>query len=163
MTNLVGNTKVISNNNNGISTNTINTISNIAAWGRASVTRWDQDGDILTFDVNTHDARDVAAITKTLCHFLAGKNQDIYVERFVSSDSTTIAIENPILVQPKMFGEVKDRQGNVRDGSCTVQEMNTHEADGDTIGNHWAYVGTGAFKNYATNEIISSTPAQKEA
>ena len=118
MTNLVGQTKVISNSTgdiqHNVSANLVNTISNIAAYGRASVTRWDQTGDVLSFDIDTHDHREVACIAKTLAHWLAGKNQDIYVERFVSSDSTTIAIENPILKQPKMFGEVTDRQGNVR-------------------------------------------------
>ena len=167
MTNLVGQTKVISNSTgdiqHNVSANLVNTISNIAAYGRASVTRWDQTGDVLSFDIDTHDHREVAAIAKTLAHWLAGKNQDIYVERFVSSDSTTIAIENPILKQPKLFGEVKDRQDRVRDGSCIVKEMNTHEADGFTIAQVWADVGTGAFRDFTKNEIVSATQAQKGA
>jgi hypothetical protein len=166
MTNLVGNTKTISNSTGDVqhqvSANLVNTISNIAAYGRASVTRWDQTGDVLSFDIDTHDHREVAAVAKTLAHWLAGKNQDIYVERFVSSDCTTIAIENPILKQPVPFGEVKDRQDRVRDGSCTVQEMNTHEADGFTIAEVWANMGTGAFRDFTKDTIVSATQAQKE-
>jgi hypothetical protein len=117
---------------------------------------------VLSFDIDTHDHREVAAVAKTLAHWLAGKNQDIYVERFVSSDCTTIAIENPILKQPVPFGEVKDRQDRVRDGSCTVQEMNTHEADGFTIAEVWANMGTGAFRDFTKDTIVSATQAQKE-
>ena len=62
-----------------------------------------------------------------------------------------------------MFGEVTDRQGNVRDGSCTVQEMNTHEADGFTIAQVWADVGTGAFRDFTKDTIVSATQAQKGA
>ena len=63
-----------------------------------------------------------------------------------------------------MFGEITDRQGNVRDGSCTVQEMNTHEADGFTIAEVWANVGTGAFRDFTKQDkIVSATQAQKGA
>jgi len=138
-----------------IDTDTVNTISNIAAFGRASVTRWNQDGDVLSFDIDTQDHKAVAAVVKTLAVWLKGKDQDIYVERFCSSDCTTIAIENPIMRQD---GDVRiDRQDRVRTGDCFIEEMNTHEADGFTIAEVWDKTATGAFRNFHTNKFVGAS------
>ena len=41
--------------------------------------------------------------------------------------------------------------------------MNTHEADGFTIAQVWADVGTGGFRDFTKDTIVSATQAQKGA
>ena len=140
---------------NIITTEVKNTITNIAAFGRASVTRFEQDGDTVYFDIDTCDVLEVTAVAKTLAKWLDGKYCNIYVERFCSTDCTTIAIENPIMRQD---GDVRiDRQDRVRTGDCFIEEMNTHEADGFTIAEVWDKTATGAFRNFHTNKFVGAS------
>ena len=43
----------------------------------------------------------------------------------------------------------------MRDGSCLVQEINEHEADGHIIADIWDQVKPGAFVDYVTDNIVT--------
>ena len=43
----------------------------------------------------------------------------------------------------------------MRDGSCFVQEINEHEADGHIIADIWDQVKPGAFVDYVTDNIVT--------
>tara|TARA_R110000744_G_scaffold231076_1_gene349280 strand:+ start:334 stop:768 length:435 start_codon:yes stop_codon:yes gene_type:complete len=140
---------------NIITTEVKNTITNIAAFGRASVTRFEQSGDIVYFDIDTCDVLEVTAVAKTLAKWLDGKYCNIYVERFCSTDCTTIAIENPIMTQDE-DGVKTDRQGRVREGASFVEEMNTHEADGMEIATYWDQTKSGAFRDWVGKRLVGA-------
>ena len=138
-------------------TNVINTINSIAAYGRAHASEYQFEENSFSFAVDTDDAKEVTAIVKTICVWLVGKNQDIYVERFCGEHSTQISIENPMLkhvTNENGATIVEDYRGFKRDGSCQVDELNTHEADGDEIENHWNKVKPGAFRNWVNNTLV---------
>ena len=79
-------------------TNVINTINNISAFGRAHASEYDFSIDNeVSFTIDTSDVKDVSAIVKTMCVWLKGKNQNIYVERFVNMNESSITIVNPML------------------------------------------------------------------
>ena len=139
------------------------TIQNISAWGRCKATEFDfSNSNEVTFTLDSSDCEQVSAVCKTLCVWLKGKNQNIYVERFVNLDETSITIENPMLRTEDIDdngnpipSKVIDSQDRVRDGSCIVQEFNIHEADGDEITNWWDKVKPGAFVDYVTDNIVT--------
>ena len=143
-------------------TNVINTINNISAFGRAHASEYDFSiDDEVSFTVDTSDTADVAAIVKTMCVWLKGKNQNIYVERFCNMNESSITIVNPMLRTRDMDDNGNpvpyttiDYDDNVRDGSCIVQEINEHEADGHIIADIWDQVKPGAFIDYVTNNIV---------
>ena len=143
-------------------TNVINTINNISAFGRAHASEYDFSIDNeISFTIDTSDCEEVAAIVKTMCVWLKGKNQNIYVERFCNMNESSITIVNPMLRTENMDDDgnpipltVIDYDDNVRDGSCLVQEINEHEADGHIIADIWDQVKPGAFIDYVTNNIV---------
>ena len=138
-------------------TNVINTINSIAAYGKAHASEYDFGENHFSFAVDTDNAEEVTAIVKTICVWLKGKNQNIYVERFCGEHSTQISIENPMLkhvTNENGATIVEDYRGFKRDGSCQVDELNTHEADGDEIENHWNKVKPGAFRNWVNNTLV---------
>ena len=47
-----------------------------------------------------------------------------------------------------------DYDDNVRDGSCLVQEINEHEADGHIIADIWDQVKPGAFRDWVSNTLV---------
>ena len=143
--------------------NVINTINNISAFGRAHASEYDFSiDDEVSFTVDTSDTADVAAIVKTMCVWLKGKNQNIYVERFCNMNESSITIVNPMLRTKDMDddgnpipSETIDYDDNVRDGSCFVQEVNEHEADGHIIADIWDQVKPGAFRDWVSNTFVS--------
>ena len=143
-------------------TNVINTINNISAFGRAHASEYDFSIDNeVSFTIDTSDVEEVSAIVKTLCVWLKGKNQNIYVERFVNMNESSIIIVNPMLRTRDMDDNgnpvpytVIDSEDNVRDGSCFVQEINEHEADGHIIADIWDQVKPGAFRDWVSNTLV---------
>ena len=142
--------------------NVINTINNISAFGRAHASEYDFSIDNeVSFTIDTSDVKDVSAIVKTMCVWLKGKNQNIYVERFVNMNESSITIVNPMLRTQDMDddgnpipSETFDYDDNVRDGSCFVQEINEHEADGHIIADIWDQVKPGAFRDWVSNTLV---------
>ena len=142
--------------------NVINTINNISAFGRAHASEYDFSIDNeVSFTIDTSDVKDVSAIVKTMCVWLKGKNQNIYVERFVNMNESSITIVNPMLRTKDMDddgnpipSETIDYDDNVRDGSCFVQEINEHEADGHIIADIWDQVKPGAFRDWVSNTLV---------
>ena len=143
--------------------NVINTINNISAFGRAHASEYDFSIDNeVSFTIDTSDVEEVSAIVKTMCVWLKGKNQNIYVERFVNMNESSIIIVNPMLRTQDMDDDGNpipyttiDYDDNVRDGSCIVQEINEHEADGHIIADIWDQVKPGAFVDYVTDNIVT--------
>ena len=144
-------------------TNVINTINNISAFGRAHASEYDFSiDDEVSFTIDTSDVKEVSAIVKTMCVWLKGKNQNIYVERFCNSNESAIIIVNPMLRtrdiddngNPVPY-KVIDSEDNVRDGSCLVQEINEHEADGHIIADIWDQVKPGAFRDWVSDSLVS--------
>ena len=143
-------------------TNVINTINNISAFGRAHASEYDFSIDNeVSFTIDTSDVKDVSAIVKTMCVWLKGKNQNIYVERFCNMNESSITIVNPMLRTKDMDddgnpipSETIDYDDNVRDGSCFVQEINEHEADGHIIADIWDQVKPGAFRDWVSNTLV---------
>ena len=143
-------------------TNVINTINSISAFGRAHASEYDFSIDNeVSFTVDTSDTADVAAIVKTMCVWLKGKNQNIYVERFCNMNESSITIVNPMLRTRDMDDNGNpvpyttiDYDDNVRDGSCLVQEINEHEADGHIIADIWDQVKPGAFRDWVSNTLV---------
>jgi len=143
-------------------TNIINTINNISAFGKAHAFEYNFEVDNeVSFTVDTSDVKEVSAIVKTLCVWLKGKNQNIYVERFCNSNESAIIIVNPMLRTRDMDDngnpapyKVIDSEDNVRDGSCLVQEINEHEADGHLIADIWDQVKPGAFRDWVSNTLV---------
>ena len=143
-------------------TNIINTINNISAFGKAHAFEYNFEVDNeVSFTVDTSDVKEVSAIVKTLCVWLKGKNQNIYVERFCNSNESSITIVNPMLRTKDMDddgnpipSETIDYDDNVRDGSCFVQEINEHEADGHIIADIWDQVKPGAFRDWVSNTLV---------
>ena len=144
-------------------TNVINTINNISAFGRAHASEYDFSIDNeISFTIDTSDVEEVSAIVKTMCVWLKGKNQNIYVERFCNMNESSITIVNPMLRTQDMDDDGNpipsttiDYDDNVRDGSCLVQEINEHEADGHIIADIWDQVKPGAFVDYVTDNIVT--------
>lgn len=144
-------------------TNIINTINNISAFGKAHAFEYNFEVDNeVSFTVDTSDVKDVTAILKTLQVWLKGKNQNIYVERFCNSNESAIIIVNPMLRTRDMDDngnpvpyKVIDSEDNVRDGSCLVQEINEHEADGHIIADIWDQVKPGAFRDWVSDSLVS--------
>ena len=144
-------------------TNVINTINSISAFGRAHASEYDFSiDDEVSFTVDTSDTADVAAIVKTMCVWLKGKNQNIYVERFCNMNESSITIVNPMLRTRDMDDNGNpvpyttiDYDDNVRDGSCIVQEINEHEADGHIIADIWDQVKPGAFRDWVSDSLVS--------
>ena len=142
--------------------NVINTINNISAFGRAHASEYDFSIDNeVSFTIDTSDVKDVSAIVKTMCVWLKGKNQNIYVERFCNMNESSITIVNPMLRTKDMDddgnpipSETIDYDDNVRDGSCHVQEINEHEADGHIIADIWDQVKPGAFRDWVSNTLV---------
>ena len=143
-------------------TNVINTINNISAFGRAHASEYDFSIDNeISFTIDTSDVEEVSAIVKTMCVWLKGKNQNIYVERFCNMNESSITIVNPMLRTKDMDddgnpipSETIDYDDNVRDGSCFVQEINEHEADGHIIADIWDQVKPGAFRDWVSNTLV---------
>ena len=143
--------------------NVINTINNISAFGKAHAFEYNFEVDNeVSFTVDTSDVQEVSAIVKTLCVWLKGKNQNIYVERFCNSNESSIIIVNPMLRTRDMDDngnpvpyKVIDSEDNVRDGSCLVQEINEHEADGHIIADIWDQVKPGAFRDWVSDSLVS--------
>ena len=143
-------------------TNVINTINNISAFGRAHASEYDFSiDDEVSFTIDTSDVKDVSAIVKTMCVWLKGKNQNIYVERFCNMNESSITIVNPMLRTQDMDDDGNpipyvtiDYDDNVRDGSCLVQEINEHEADGHIIADIWDQVKPGAFRDWVSNTLV---------
>ena len=142
--------------------NVINTINNISAFGRAHASEYDFSIDNeVSFTIDTSDVKDVSAIVKTMCVWLKGKNQNIYEERFCNMNESSITIVNPMLRTQDMDddgnpipSETIDYDDNVRDGSCHVQEINEHEADGHIIADIWDQVKPGAFRDWVSNTLV---------
>ena len=142
--------------------NVINTINNISAFGRAHASEYDFSIDNeVSFTIDTSDVKDVSAIVKTMCVWLKGKNQNIYVERFCNMNESSITIVNPMLRTKDMDDNGNpvpyttiDYDDNVRDGSCFVQEINEHEADGHIIADIWDQVKPGAFRDWVSNTLV---------
>ena len=142
--------------------NVINTINNISAFGRAHASEYDFSIDNeVSFTIDTSDVKDVSAIVKTMCVWLKGKNQNIYVERFCNMNESSIKIVNPMLRTQDMDDDGNpipyvtiDYDDNVRDGSCIVQEINEHEADGHIIADIWDQVKPGAFRDWVSNTLV---------
>ena len=142
--------------------NVINTINNISAFGRAHASEYDFSIDNeVSFTIDTSDVKDVSAIVKTMCVWLKGKNQNIYVERFCNMNESSITIVNPMLRTKDMDDDGNpipsktiDYDDNVRDGSCIVQEINEHEADGHIIADIWDQVKPGAFRDWVSNTLV---------
>jgi hypothetical protein len=142
--------------------NVINTINNISAFGRAHASEYDFSIDNeVSFTIDTSDVEEVSAIVKTMCVWLKGKNQNIYVERFCNMNESSITIVNPMLRTKDMDddgnpipSETIDYDDNVRDGSCHVQEINEHEADGHIIADIWDQVKPGAFRDWVSNTLV---------
>ena len=142
--------------------NVINTINNISAFGRAHASEYDFSIDNeVSFTIDTSDVKDVSAIVKTMCVWLKGKNQNIYVERFCNMNESSITIVNPMLRTKDMDDDGNpvpyttiDYDDNVRDGSCLVQEINEHEADGHIIADIWDQVKPGAFRDWVSNTLV---------
>ena len=142
--------------------NVINTINNISAFGRAHASEYDFSIDNeVSFTIDTSDVKDVSAIVKTMCVWLKGKNQNIYVERFCNMNESSITIVNPMLRTENMDDDGNpipyvtiDYDDNVRDGSCIVQEINEHEADGHIIADIWDQVKPGAFRDWVSNTLV---------
>ena len=143
-------------------TNVINTINNISAFGRAHASEYDFSiDDEVSFTIDTSDVKEVSAIVKTMCVWLKGKNQNIYVERFCNSNESSITIVNPMLRTKDMDDDGNpipyttiDYDDNERDGSCHVQEVNEHEADGHIIADIWDQVKPGAFRDWVSNTLV---------
>ena len=143
-------------------TNVINTINNISAFGRAHASEYDFSiDDEVSFTIDTSDVEEVSAIVKTMCVWLKGKNQNIYVERFCNMNESSITIVNPMLRTQDMDDDGNpipyvtiDYDDNVRDGSCIVQEINDHEADGHIIADIWDQVKPGAFRDWVSNTLV---------
>ena len=143
--------------------NVINTINNISAFGRAHASEYDFSiDDEVSFTIDTSDVEEVSAIVKTMCVWLKGKNQNIYVERFVNMNESSITIVNPMLRTQDMDDDGNpipyvtiDYDDNVRDGSCIVQEINEHEADGHIIADIWDQVKPGAFRDWVSDSLVS--------
>ena len=143
-------------------TNVINTINSISAFGRAHASEYDFSIDNeVSFTIDTSDVKDVSAIVKTMCVWLKGKNQNIYVERFCNMNESSITIVNPMLRTQDMDDDGNpipyvtiDYDDNVRDGSCLVQEINEHEADGHIIADIWDQVKPGAFRDWVSNTLV---------
>ena len=144
-------------------TNVINTINYISAFGRAHASEYDFSIDNeVSFTIDTSDVKDVSAIVKTMCVWLKGKNQNIYVERFCNMNESSITIVNPMLRTQDMDDDGNpipyvtiDYDDNVRDGSCFVQEINEHEADGHIIADIWDQVKPGAFRDWVSDSLVS--------
>ena len=142
--------------------NVINTINNISAFGRAHASEYDFSIDNeVSFTIDTSDVEEVSAIVKTMCVWLKGKNQNIYVERFCNMNESSITIVNPMLRTQDMDddgnpipSETIDYDDNVRDGTCFVQEINEHEADGHIIADIWDQVKPGAFRDWVSNTLV---------
>ena len=143
-------------------TNVINTINNISPFGRAHASEYDFSiDDEVSFTIDTSDVKEVSAIVKTMCVWLKGKNQNIYVERFCNSNESSITIVNPMLRTKDMDDDGNpipyttiDYDDNERDGSCHVQEINEHEADGHIIADIWDQVKPGAFRDWVSNTLV---------
>ena len=143
--------------------NVINTINNISAFGRAHASEYDFSIDNeVSFTIDTSDVEEVSAIVKTMCVWLKGKNQNIYVERFCNMNESSITIVNPMLRTQDMDDDGNpipyttiDYDDNVRDGSCLVQEINEHEADGHIIADIWDQVKPGAFRDWVSDSLVS--------
>ena len=88
--------------------------------------------NMIDIDIPTADTNVIAQVVDAIDKFLGNKNQNIYVERF-GDESTTIAIENPILRQ-KEDGTVIDLEDRDRTGYANfIQEINCHELPRDTM------------------------------
>ena len=88
--------------------------------------------NIIDIDIPSTDGHVICSVLNTLDSYIGDKNQDFYVERFMGINSTTIAIENPVLTQ-KML-KVTDSQGRDRsDFKNTFTEINTHELGASTL------------------------------
>jgi hypothetical protein len=143
--------------------NVINTINNISAFGKAHAFEYNFEVDNeVSFTIDTSDVKDVSAIVKTMCVWLKGKNQNIYVERFVNMNESSITIVNPMLRTQDMDDDGNpipyttiDYDDNVRDGSCRVEEINEHEADGHIIADIWDQVKPGAFRDWVSDSLVS--------
>ena len=117
--------------------NVINTINNISAFGRAHASEYDFSIDNeVSFTIDTSDVKDVSAIVKTMCVWLKGKNQNIYVERFCNMNESSITIVNPMLRTQDMDDDGNpipyttiDYDDNVRDGSCICLLYTSDAAD----------------------------------
>ena len=139
------------------------TIQNIAAYGRCKASEFDFSVDNeVSFTIDSSDCEQVTAVVKTLQVWLKGKNLNIYVERFCNMNESSITIVNPMLRTENMDDDgnpipltVIDYDDNVRDGSCLVQEINEHEADGHIIADIWDQVKPGAFVDYVTDNIVT--------
>ena len=139
------------------------TIQNISAYGRCKASEFDFSVDNeVSFTIDSSDCEQVTAVVKTLQVWLKGKNQNIYVERFCNMNESSITIVNPMLRTENMDDDgnpipltVIDYDDNVRDGSCLVQEINEHEADGHIIADIWDQVKPGAFRDWVSDSLVS--------
>ena len=139
------------------------TIQNISAYGRCKASEFDFSVDNeVSFTIDSSDCEQVTAVVKTLQVWLKGKNQNIYVERFCNMNESSITIVNPMLRTENMDDDgnpipltVIDYDDNVRDGSCIVQEINEHEADGHIIADIWDQVKPGAFRDWVSDSLVS--------
>ena len=87
--------------------------------------------NMIDIDIPTADTNVIAQVVDAIDKFLGNANQNIYVERF-GFESSTIAIENPILRQNE-DGTVIDLQDRDRTGYANfIQEINCHELPRDT-------------------------------
>ena len=138
------------------------TIQNISAYGRCKASEFDFSVDNeVSFTIDSSDCEQVTAVVKTLQVWLKGKNQNIYVERFCNMNESSITIVNPMLRTQDMDDDGNpipyvtiDYDDNVRDGSCLVQEINEHEADGHIIADIWDQVKPGAFRDWVSNTLV---------
>ena len=139
------------------------TIQNISAYGRCKASEFDFSVDNeVSFTIDSSDCEQVTAVVKTLQVWLKGKNQNIYVERFCNMNESSITIVNPMLRTQDMDDDGNpipsktiDYDDNVRDGSCIVQEINEHEADGHIIADIWDQVKPGAFRDWVSDSLVS--------
>ena len=84
--------------------------------------------NMVDLDIPTTDAQVVAQVVNMISKWIGDKNQDIYVERFIGCDTTTIAIENPVLKWDRDNDTTTDMQGRDRsDYANIIEEINTHE------------------------------------
>ena len=86
--------------------------------------------NMIDIDIPTADTQVIAQVVDAIDKFLGNANRNIYVERF-GFESSTIAIENPILRQNE-DGTVIDLQDRDRTGYANfIQEINCHELPRD--------------------------------
>jgi len=86
--------------------------------------------NMIDIDIPTADTNVISQVVDAIDKFLGNKNQNIYVERF-GDESTTIAIENPVL-RMNEDGTVIDLEDRDRTGYANfIQEINCHELPRD--------------------------------